>query len=61
MFEFPQDEARVEIDIPADGEYGDAAVRDAKGGEVGAGKGGGLELWRGSVREGGGAYQREGL
>lgn len=61
MFEFPQDEARVEVDVPADGEDGDAAMRDAQGGEIRAGKSGGLELWRGSVREGEWVYQREGL
>jgi len=50
LFEFAQDEPRVEVDIPADGEDGDAAVRDAQGGEVGSGQGGGLELGWGLVR-----------
>lgn len=42
--ELGKDEARVVVDIPADGHHWDAAVVDAKSVEVGAGEDGGLEL-----------------
>ncbi len=42
--ELADDEARVEVDVPADGEDGDAPVGDTQGGEVGAGHGYGLDL-----------------
>lgn len=43
--EFANDEPRVVVDVAADGERGDAAVVGAKGGDVGAGHDGWLELW----------------
>lgn len=38
------DQARVAVDVAADGEEGDASVGDAEGGEEGAGEVGGLQL-----------------